>query len=99
MAADLGDVDDLGALADAEVDGLVGALVEVLEEGHRHLEQGALDGGAHAELEEAAGEAVAVLGLLEQPVVDEVGADAVDRALREPGTTDQLGQGRWRSST
>ncbi|WGY02933.1 hypothetical protein QI633_04055 [Nocardioides sp. QY071] len=40
VPADLRDVDDLGPLAHAEVDRLVGAFLEVLEEGHRHLEQG-----------------------------------------------------------
>ena len=38
-AAHLGDVYDLVPLADAEVDGLVGALVQVLEERGRDLEQ------------------------------------------------------------
>lgn len=70
----------------------MGALVEVLQERHRHLEQGPLGGRTHAELEEAAGQAVAVLGLVEQPVVDEVAGDAVHGPLRQAGATDQLGE-------
>ena len=94
MAADLCDVDDLGALADAQVDGLVCAFVQVLKEGHRDLQQGSLRRCPHAQLEQSAREPVPVLCLVEQPVLDQVARHPVNGALRQPGAPDELGQGQ-----
>ena len=98
MAADLGDVDDLGALEDAEVDGLVGPLVEVLEERRRHLQQAPFDRRAHAELEEPAAEPVARLLALEQPQRHQVAGEPVHVDLASPVRSRSSASVRWASS-
>lgn len=65
MAADLRDIDDVVAVTDPQVDCLVGPLVQVLEERHRHLQEATFERGEHAEFEEAAAEPVATVDTVE----------------------------------
>ncbi len=66
VSADLRDVDHFVAVEDTEMHRLPCPLVEVLEEGHRDLQQSAFDRRAHPQLEQPAGEAVAVLRAVEE---------------------------------
>lgn len=65
MAADLRDVDDVVAVTDPQVDCLVGPLVQVLEERHRHLQKAPFERGEHAEFEEATAESVTTVESVE----------------------------------
>ncbi len=71
MASHLRDVDDLVALPHPpEVDRLVGAFVELLEEGCGHFQQVSFDRGTHAQLEDQPGEAVPTLDAFEEARTD-----------------------------
>lgn len=68
------------------------AFVEILEEGRRQLQQAALHGGAHAELEEPTAEPIADIGPVQQPVAHEVTGDAMDAGLRQARALDEGGE-------
>lgn len=65
MSADLRDVHDVVAVTDPQVDCLVGPLVQVLEERHRHLQEATFERGEHAEFEETAAESVTAVDAVE----------------------------------
>lgn len=92
VSADLGDVHDFGALPHAKVHRLVSALVEVLKEGRRVFEQCPLCAGTHAELEQAARQPVAVVGLFQQAVSDQVLGHPVHCAFGKPCSSYEFGQ-------
>ena len=70
----------------------MGALVEVLKERDRQLEQRPFGCSAHPELEQAPAEPVAVRSAFEQTVLDEIPGNAMKRALRYAGSACQLGK-------
>lgn len=74
------------------MDGLVRALVEVLHERRRDLEQRTLHSGSHPQLEDSIAESASAIAAIREPNVHQVTNDTVERALGDAGASGQLGQ-------